>query len=103
MRLFLALLCLALAVGCSSTAPISGGQITVSISGEVKNGGTYFIPQGSSLAEAVQRAGGFTAWPWLKDIEIVHRDGSVGRCDYRKIGDRFILADGDKIEVHRYM
>lgn len=103
MRLFLALLCLALAVGCSSTAPTSTGQIAVSIGGEVQNPGAYYLPQGISLTAALQRAGGFTTFPWLKSIEIVHREGAVVHCDYRRNGDRFILVDGDRVEVHRSM
>lgn len=103
MKLILALLCLVLTGGCASTVPNSTGPITVTINGEVQNPGTYSFSQGVSLGVALQRAGGFAAFPWLKSIEIIHRDGVIAHCDYRKNGDRFMLSDGDQVVVHRYM
>ena len=99
MRTFLASLCFSLVIGCSSTAPAPVGQIAVSINGEVHHPSKYFLSQGVSLSEALQRAGGFTEFAYLKRIRITHRDGTLVQCDFRKDGEHFILVDGDQVAV----
>jgi hypothetical protein len=94
MRTFIVLLFLSLAVGCSSTRPAPAGQISVSIKGEVHHPGRYFVPQGASLAEALQQAGSFTDYAYLKSVEITHRDGAVAHCNFRADGNHFIMQMG---------
>jgi protein involved in polysaccharide export with SLBB domain len=67
----------------------------------VQHPGTYFVAQGSSLVEALKKAGGFTDYAYLKRIRIAHQDSTVAECNYRKEGEHFVLADGDQILVKR--
>ena len=86
-------------IGCSSIAPAPVGQISVSIKGQVRHPKMYYLPLGVSLSEALQRAGGFTEFAYLKRIKIIHQDGTQVHCDFRIDGTHQILVDGDQVDV----
>jgi hypothetical protein len=98
-KVYLACLCLALVLGCSSTPPPRAGRICVSVRGQVKHPGKYSLPEGVRLPDALHSAGGFTDFAFLKRIEIHHQDGAVEYCNFRKTGGDVVLVDGDQIVV----
>jgi len=58
------------------------GTVTVAVSGEVRSPGTYTLPMGSKVLDAVAAAGGYTS---SADVEAIEVDNFLG--------------DGDAIEV----
>ncbi len=50
-------------------------EITVSVTGEVKNPGSYELPNGARVANAIKAAGGFTHNAYLGGIDLEQRLG----------------------------
>ena len=78
-----------------------GTGSTVSIAGEVRHPGNYGFSKQVSLAEAIDRAGGFTEQAFLLRMEIFHRDSTSETRNFRTDGDAIILINGDRVFVKR--
>ncbi len=79
-------------------------MILVYINGEVVHPGSYSLPAGSTLSDALHQAGGFTEFGHQRGIEIV-RGGKHLRIDFRRVRrdmrQDLILENRDSILVPR--
>ena len=112
MRTPLAVLFLVAAVGC--TAPRHEAQqaslpletsspITVVVGGAVQHPHEYCFPTGIRLADAINRAGGFSEWASRKAVTVLRKDGTLYKYDLspgkRGHGGDAVLRDGDTVLV----
>ena len=80
-------------------------DVTISITGEVNNYGTFTLPATNTAFNALVVAGGPSPIGSVRDIRIVSNDGSVKRLDVYKflqdptINGDYYLSNGDKIFV----
>ena len=99
-KIFLVLVLAAFTFGCETQVPKSTGQIAVTIMGAVQHPGRYFLPPGSNLVDAIQIAGDFNDFAYLKKIRITNQNGTVAYYNYRLEPKTCLIKDGDKIFVN---
>jgi len=58
----------------SKVAGRTGRTIRVIVHGQVVKPAEYEVPEGTSVLEAIQIAGGFTYYAWTRDIHLVTRE-----------------------------
>ena len=88
--------------GCSTHPPSAArSQIALEVAGEVRRPGRYEFPKPVSLAEAIDRAGGFSEQAFLIRMRIVHCEGTLETRNFRTDGRSTILRDGDRVIVNK--
>ncbi len=80
-------------------------SITVTVTGEVRNPGTYTVPSLATAFHALYVSGGPTAKGTMREIEIIRNNKSIRKIDFYKflidgdVSDNLMLTDQDIIFV----
>jgi hypothetical protein len=84
--------------------------ITVNVDGEVQHPGTFEVPEGTTVLEAIATAGGFTRFSYIAKIYISY-DGqryallpkrNKGSCWYGGVASDYILKPSTRVWVARH-
>jgi hypothetical protein len=96
------------------TNALSADQmIYVQVGGQVRHPGTFELPQGATLLEAIAQAGGFTELAFPRRLLVTQRDGRKFMPKLHQVNDPrtwqsfawfgetsdWLLEDGTKVEV----
>jgi hypothetical protein len=89
--------------------------ITISVRGQVKEPGEYEVPEGTTILQAIETAGGFTDYAFTRKLDVIESGGRhLGlqrqiRKSFRSVpllwygpstkAEDFVLTDGASVHV----